>query len=453
MRVLFVLGHAGHVRNFESALRCLAQSGHDTVIVLDRLDGNRGVVHVEPLATLVAEHPDRLRVVVRRLPAWHPGSAPGVVLRALDDYLLYLQPDLAAAAAARRRAAGAAGLGQSGIPRVLRSHDATRRARAVLQTLDRQLPPRRAVRALLHAERPDVLVASPLIDLRSRQVEWLRAARLAGVPTLFPVASWDNLTSKGTLHDIPDRVTVWNDSHVREAVELHGIDEARIEVTGAVAFDHWFGWRPSASREELSARLGLEASTPYVLYLCSAPFVAPHEGAFVVDWATRVRSAGLRDAQIVMRPHPLATPTPEELRQLAYAGVTVFPHTTSYPADLGARNDYFDTIHHSAAVVGVNTSGFIEAAIEGRAGFSFLSNRYRDTQSRMPHFAHLLEENGGPVRPATSFEEHARHLRDAIDGIDARAPELRAFVERFIRPFGLDEPAAPRLVDAIERLG
>ena len=67
-------------------------------------------------------------------------------------------------------------------------------------------------------------------------------------------------------------------------------------------------------------------------------------------------------------------------------------------------------------------------------------------------FGYLLEGNGGPVRAARSFDEHAGHLANAIAGRAGSEDRLRSFVERFVRPYGTREAAASRLVDAIESL-
>ena len=89
---------------------------------------------------------------------------------------------------------------------------------------------------------PDVVLITPLIELGSTQADWLRAAKRRGVRTGFPVFSWDNLTNKGLLRDVPDLVLVWNDLQAAEARELHGVPAGRITLTGAPAFDHWFDW-------------------------------------------------------------------------------------------------------------------------------------------------------------------------------------------------------------------
>ena len=122
----------------------------------------------------------------------------------------------------------------------------------------------------------------------------MRAAKRLGLHTAYPVFSWDNLTNKGLVHELPEVVLVWNESQAKEAVELQDIPRERVRVLGAWSYDHWFDWPPSTSREEFCARVGLRADRPFVLYVCSSGFVARDEVAFVRRWLAALRARGNR---------------------------------------------------------------------------------------------------------------------------------------------------------------
>jgi len=111
----------------------------------------------------------------------------------------------------------------------------------------------------------------------------------------------------------------------------------------------------------------------------------------------------------------------------------------------------FDTVHHSAAVVGLNTSAEIEAAIAGRPVFTILDPG-TEGQTGTLHFHYLLREHGGHVSLADNFDQHRRQLSEALAGNDDRAARER-FVRGFVRPNGLDHPVSPLVADAIEALG
>ena len=56
----------------------------------------------------------------------------------------------------------------------------------------------------------------------------------------------------------------------------------------------------------------------------------------------------------------------------------------------------------------------IEAAIIGRPVFSMLAEEFAGTQEGTIHFHHLLPENGGCVRIASTIDEHVRQLSDRL---------------------------------------
>jgi hypothetical protein len=116
--------------------------------------------------------------------------------------------------------------------------------------------------------------------------------------------------------------------------------------------------------------------------------------------------------------------------------------------DEESRADFFHSLAHSAAVVGVNTSAMIEAAIVGKGVYTVLDPQFRHTQEGTLHFRHLLRENGGVLHVARGLDEHVRQL---AGGLSAEL-RLEPFVESFVRPRGLDRPAAPILADELERV-
>src|SRR6185503_20770319 len=66
-------------------------------------------------------------------------------------------------------------------------------------------------------------------------------------------------------------------------------------------------------------------------------------------------------------------------------------------------------------------------------------------------FRHLRNVNGGLLHVASTFAEHVSQLEAAVCNPKAAAERCRRFVDAFVRPHGIDEPAAPRLVAALEQ--
>jgi hypothetical protein len=323
--------------------------------------------------------------------------------------------------------------------------------------LERAIPPDPAIVLQIAGQKPDLVLVTPLVELGSDQVEYIKAARALGVPCGLCVHSWDNLTNKGLIHVIPEAVYVWNEAQRKEAIDLHEVPASRVVVTGAPTYDQWFERRPSTTREEFCQKVGLPPGKPYFLYLCSSKFIAPREAEFVARWIRALRAAdtpGVREAAVLVRPHPRGDMRGLDGSELRNArDVVVWPSQGANPVDTDSRNDYFDSLFHSAAAVGINTSAQIEAGIVGRQVYSIRAPEYATTQEGTLHFHYLLNEHGGLLHMASTFEDHTRALAGALQRTEADDRRLREFVKGFVRPRGLDVAATPLLVNAIEDLG
>src|SRR5205823_14397161 len=248
-------------------------------------------------------------------------------------------------------------------------------------------------------------------------------------PSAVTVASWDNLTGKGLIRVIPDRVLVWNQTQVEEAVELHGAPRAQVVATGACKFDEWFKRRPDGAFTEFASRVGLASGRPYLLYVCSAPFIAPEEVGFVKRWLASLRAepdGRVRDIGVLVRPHPHNAPQWDGVHLSEFGNVSIWPRQAEQPDTGEARADFFDSLFHSSAVVGVNTSALIEAAIVGKSVFSPLAPEFAGTQRGTLHFHYLLFENGGFLHAAETMGEHFTQLSEMLEQGDRHAAQTRA---------------------------
>jgi hypothetical protein len=444
MRVLFVMRHPGYVRNFASVLDEFGSRGHDVHVGFEA-----------PTARWLDVDP--LQPLYERYPTLSSGATPPVGrtrrsllargFRISRDYLRYLDDAYREAPRLRERAGRRVPRAVKSFPGV-RVRSVRRVLAAVLSSAERRVPVNGMVTRYLDERRPDVVLVTPLLALGSPQVEYVREAKRLGVPIALAVASWDNLTNKGVLHELPDAVIVWNDAQREEAMRLLDVPGERVVITGAQCYDHWFEQRPSSSREEFCRRVGLQPEHPFVLYLCSSPFVAPDEVSFVRRWLAGIRAAPpVGEAGVLVRPHPQNA---EQWEGVELDRAVVWPPAGDDPVGDAGRADYFDSMTHAAAVVGVNTSGMIEAAVVGRPVLTVLADEFTGSQRGTLHFEHIAGERG-MVHVARDLDEHVEQLADALAG---RLDDQRraAFVQRFVRPHGLDSPATPRFADAVEAL-
>ena len=122
------------------------------------------------------------------------------------------------------------------------------------------------------------------------------------------------------------------------------------------------------------------------------------------------------------------------------------------PVDEETRADFFDSIFHSAAVVGINTTAMIEAAVVGRSVHTVLDPAFADSQRGAFHFDYLLDVAGGVLRAAETYAAHRDDLAAALAGDDAGAAARQGFVREFVRPHGLESAVLPRVVATIEEV-
>jgi len=453
MKILFVMRSSIYVRNFESTLRMLADRGHQVRVVAPI----HWMFDAQPLILRLAQdHPAITHAPPPTGPV-HKWAAASEELRRGVDYLRYLGPEYLQAPklvhraelyappfllAALKRPMARSPVGLAAIDRTLR-------------LTERAMPIDPVVKDFVAAERPDLLIVTPLIEPGSPQAQYLRAARSLGITTALCVYSWDNLTNKGLIQDPVDLVTVWNEPMRREAVELHGLAEDRVVVTGAQSYDQWFEWKPQRTREEFCRHAGLPTDRPYLLYLCSSKFIAPHEARFVRRWIEDIRRTSpiLARLGILIRPHPQYGNQWENSDIAAFDAVSIWPRQGANPVDVESRSDFYESIFYSTAVVGVNTSAQIESAIVGRSVYSLLSPEFQDTQEGTLHFHHLRNVNGGMLHVAPTLADHVAQLEEAVARAGVDDGRCRRFVEGFVRPYGIDVAATPRLVAAIEQAG
>lgn len=451
MKILFIARHHTYFRNYDAALREMAAHGHQIHLAVEKRRLAGGLEAVEALAR---ECPGIThgRVPKGDIDGW---TASARRLRLGFDYLRYLDPFYDAAPLRRTRARDRTPYVLIALadPPLLGGPLWRRLVGRLLHAIDRAVPPPDTIVDYVREHNPDVLLITPLVDLGSQQIDYVRAARLLGIPTALPVWSWDHLSSKAYLREAPDRVIVWNPTQRAEAIGVHGVPAERVVVTGAQCFDHWFTRQPVRTRAELCGQLGLPVDRPVILYVCTGLIMgSPLEPPFVLEWLQALRQSAdpvVATAGVLIRPHPAQADVWAGVDLTAYGPVALWGGN---PVDDASRGDYFDSLFHSAAVVGLNTSAFIEAGIVGREVLAILPPQFHDNQEGTVHFQYLLQIGGGLLRVSRDLATHVVQLGEALRRPAAAEHPHKAFLEAFVRPGGIDQPATPAFVAAVEAL-
>lgn len=461
MRVVFFQRNlSGYFRLFENGFAALLARGHEVHVSLDDpavIGGTEAARIGEEWAQVLSDaHGGRL--------TWghtpHPESHEGWYelrrrTRLTRDYFYFLRPDFASTPwfeeRSRMRAPGNA-VRLAKLPG-MRSGPALGAVAAVTGVMEEAFPSNPAMVAHLEALAPDVVMVSPHLMPGSMHTEIVRVAQGLGLPSVIAVASWDNLSSKQPIRVRPDVVTVWNETQRAEAQRFHGLPKGSIAVTGAHVYDSWFE-RTASPRETFCASVGLDPDRPFLLYLGGALFPSPiTEARFALDWVRALRGSEdplMRDVQILLRPHPTRA---DEWAAVDFSGEhdVIAPGSDGrMPVAADAKQYFYDSLFHSAAVAGLNTSAMIEAGIIGRRVLSVHAPEFATSQTGTIHFQYLTEVAGGLLRMAGDMPEHLAHLGATLREAPAGENPNRRFIEAFVRPHGIDRPAAPFFADAVE---
>jgi hypothetical protein len=314
---------------------------------------------------------------------------------------------------------------------------------ATFREVERLLPPPSGLDEAIERLEVDAVLLVTRCTLGGFEPDVIKVARRLGIPSAMLLFSWDNLSSKAVLNEHPDRLLVWNEVQAREAVELHGIARERVCVVGAANFDRFFA-EIEAEQRVASGREREEAAR--ILYLCSSTNVVAQEPVVLARWVAALRASDeprLREARVVVRPHPKSTKVFESWAAPDERVTLVEPHAKE--ARLARA------LAEADLVVALNTSAEIEAAIAGRPVLTFRAGPDAPGQEGTRHFPYLLQANGGFVIDSLDMGEHLRRLAAMLRGEYDRAAVARA-LERFVRPAGLAQAVSPLVASAVLEL-
>jgi hypothetical protein len=443
MHIGFFLSYINYYRHFDQVVRILCQEG-DKVSIVTKFPTTKPNLTNRSVETAIAEIPGvSFGTPFHRWDPWKKILRP---TRELLNYTSYFHPDHPSRGLSVRWKTYFAPstwryLNEPWAINFLTSS----LVQHGLRTVERVAPPSRGIVRRLKEGKIDLVVASPLVTGNNKELEYVKAAKAIGIPTVYALASWDNLTTKGTIHVQPDLVFVWNQPILEEAIKLHGVPRENIVITGAPTFDYWFDMKPSLDRATFCHQAGIEAGRPYAVYLCSSRRMIGDEITFIRDLANQLgQNPETKDVILLVRPHPY---NQLDFSQLNEKNIRVFPEQGDLPDVPEVKQIYFNTLYYAKATIGVNTSAMLEAAIADIPCVTIIDERYRHSQSDMGHFRHLV--NGDFLQMTYSYEEATFAIALILDGQDVKRESRRRFVKNFIRPYGLDRPVSKLFARAL----
>ena len=222
LTLLLLLSPAAASGTVEAMLRALLVRGHQVLVALDG-EGDTPA-WTERLDALRSENSGlQYRVLPERRDVW---LYPATALRRRLDHLRSLEPGVEVGSPFGDRP-----------PLVFRTLLAVPPLSSewgrqllirVMGRLEKAMPIPRSARKLLAERRPDRLLVSPLVEFGSAQVDFVRAAHTADIPSVLVIASRHDLVDEGGLRTIPALTLAPDAEQAEIAIRLHGLPPERV---------------------------------------------------------------------------------------------------------------------------------------------------------------------------------------------------------------------------------
>lgn len=301
----------------------------------------------------------------------------------------------------------------------------------------RYVPPP-LLRRLL-SERPAVVLAN--IQMHA-VVPFIVGARRGGLPLVGHIASWDHTVGKGVVAPHLRRYIVQNEVMRSDLVRYHGIDSARIVVTGWPQTDVFHRRRPREEYERAVRALGLDPSRPVVLVMGNTPTNAPYESQFVerlVDWWDETGAASR--LSLLFRPHPRDREWRDRFAAaMSREGVAVQEPSFTDLETLAVLLQHGDCVVTNAGTILLDAlvndrptvcvlydegAGPGESwALKNVSGEHYRRLMASDAFYRAGRFEEVIAGiERGLAQPGELAEERARAARDVVGEVDGRAAE------------------------------
>ncbi len=141
---------------------------------------------------------------------------------------------------------------------------ANKAGRALVRFFNSIIIPRHSFEVLFEKYKPTLIFST---DIQNEyDIRLMVEARNRGVSVISMVRSWDNLTSKGLVRFIPQKLLVHSSTVGDEAVRLQGIPRENVEIVGIPHYDFYTSGQRT-EREPFFKRIGGDPSKKTLLFV------------------------------------------------------------------------------------------------------------------------------------------------------------------------------------------
>jgi hypothetical protein len=324
----------------------------------------------------------------------------------------------------------------------------SRLAEWVCRLIEKITPADPGISRFLAAYQPVVVLVSYRgFPCLSPDLDYLKAAKLLGLPAVAIVSSWDQPTTKSLIQITPDRVFVWNKEHEAVLVRDHRIPREKISVVGAPQFDLFFSKnKPFRDRADFCREFKIKNAAPFLLYVAASGERSDLVVREIAVFFLNNPEPALRKISILVRPYPGRE---EHFANLRLPNVSVMSAPADSRRSLVDDQDYFDAIHHSFVVVTLTSTALLDAAAADHPCVMLIDSRFRNIQSD-EHLSSI--EKSGAFYRLQSIAELARLSTQLMAGQDYLRDARAHYVSEFLRPAGVNRSAASVILAELEKL-
>lgn len=302
---------------------------------------------------------------------------------------------------------------------------------------------------------PDVVFATDIF--RHQDVDLLREARSRGIRTLGMVRSWDNISTKGINHFIPDHVIVQAEKMKEDIIKYGDVSPNATSIVGVPHYDRYITDK-RVSREEFFKSLNLDPNkktiviSPPLRHYTKDPIpevifnaIKNQDGIQVIIRMTLVGKSNIGNLKPI--PGKLAIDAPEVADDFDQADITA------------GDKHLADLLYHSDAIISHLSTLAIDGIVFDKpaffAGFNTKSTPYHQGVRwffDMDCARDLIAT--GAVKLSNSVEELMKQLLPHLKDPNLSKVERRLVQERYC--YRLDSKSGERLggviVNALKKI-
>jgi hypothetical protein len=218
----------------------------------------------------------------------------------------------------------------------------------------------------------DLVIVMPANMPGSMESELIRVAMKREIPTLVPIMTLDNLTSKGIHLQIPKSVVVWNQIQSDILVTGHRISEKNITIIGSLFFDSWFRKAQDSKHVETDDKYDFR-----VLYVCSSSRIGNSRNTFAPRYTAEfsaiiklihdlelIAELHKQRMKLVIRQHPSNKLDPR-IHEYSSQTLDIVISSGEFPNEDEDIENFTIQLCNTDLVVGLNTSAFLHASALG----------------------------------------------------------------------------------------